>query len=59
MDASQQIQPPLASTVSATGWEDAIPTYPAHPAAGLRVGSVNKSIIADSVQNAQGVNFGS
>jgi hypothetical protein len=53
--SSQQVQGPPAATAtgSASGRENN-----AHPAtAGIRVGNVNKSIIADSVQNAQDVNF--
>ncbi|KAK4451577.1 ankyrin repeat-containing domain protein [Podospora aff. communis PSN243] len=53
--SSQQVQGPPAATAtgSASGRENN-----AQPAtAGIRVGNVNKSIIADSVENAQDVNF--
>ena len=57
MDAPEWLQVPPASAVS---MENAGATpHPTSPSmAGIHVGNVNKSIIADTVQNAQDVNFG-
>lgn len=57
MDASQRLQTPTASVVSRTD-AGATPHQTHPPTAGIHVGNVNKSIIADTVQNAQDVNFG-
>jgi hypothetical protein len=58
MDASQQLQAPPASAASRAnaGATAPHPTYP--QMAGIYVGDVNKSIIANTVQNSQDISFG-
>jgi hypothetical protein len=64
MDGSQRLQSHPVHPVVAVSRENADATphpsssSPYPPMGGVQVGNVNKSIIADTVQNAQDVNFG-